>query len=311
MTNLLFSITLFIYLSSGTSQISKNNISSLNNEQEKEIKIDGLTEAEAYKLLYENQIDANDDILKTIFYALGGLGTAVLLVFGSNWYFNHQKVKEAMTEIDTKVNSLKAALQTDILERLNIIKTEFSADSSQNQALLISNYTLQKENLRSELKSDIQLSLDGFQELIQSYNSNTNQQLISIKEIIDEKVKNLNVQIELSERRVDSKHSQQAVFIKRDILRQKADVATLKGNLNLSLKAHLDFAMYDFKEDMSTLFKYTSKGVIECLEKVTYLYEDEKDLLTDLIELAKEEFPEITTSLIELSKDKEVRVLNK
>lgn len=271
--------------------------------------IQRMTEADAYKLLYQNQMDANDDILKTIFYALGGLGTAVLLVFGSNWYFNHQKVKDAMNDIDSKVKQIKSDFQTETADKLSAIKSELLNEISQNQATILSNFNSRNDSFRTEIKNDIQTSLEGFQELIHSYNDNSNQQFIAIKEIIEEKVNTLNKQIELSENRVDKKHSSEAKFIKRDILRQKADLSTLKGNKNVALKDHTDFAIYDLRE-FPTLFKYSSDGVIKSLSEVAFLYDDEKVSIEELLELAQENYSEITKQITELYKDKEIRTLS-
>ncbi|QOG03468.1 hypothetical protein [Flavobacterium sp. MDT1-60] len=280
-----------------------------------------LTEGKAYKMLYENQIKANDGILKTIFYALGGLGTAVLLVFGSNWWFNDKKVKEAMSEIDSKIAGVKKDALNEFTEKISFLTSENITEMNQTQVKLQEEVTLSISTLtekfndfidktRTEIKEDSRINISNYQDLIKSYNDNLTQQINSLKESAEEKVKQLDLKIELNKKNHDNKLSAESKRLKRDLLSQNAQIAFLKGNFNIALKAFLDQSLFEFENNHNSSFKYTSSGIIKCLEKVTFIYDDEELALNKLVELSKDEEAGITDNIIQLYKSKEVKKLH-
>ncbi|WP_310380313.1 hypothetical protein [Flavobacterium sp.] len=297
----------------------KDNTVSESNIPEKEK--NELTEAKAYKMLYQNQVEANDDILKTIFYALGGLGTAVLLVFGSNWWFNDKKVKEAMSEIDSKIAGVKKDALSEFTEKISSLTSENISEMNQTQAKLQEDVTLSINSLtekftdfidktRTEIKEDSRVNISNYQDLIKSYNDNLTQQLSSLKESLEEKVKQLNSKIDLNEKNHNRKLSAESQRLKKELLSQNAQIAFLKGNFNIALKAFLDQSLFEFEIGYSSSFNYTSREIIKCLEKVTFIYDDEELALKTLVELSKNENAETTEKIVQLYKSKEVKNLN-
>lgn len=141
-----------------------------NNEPIKSPK--GLTETEAYKMLYDNQVKANDSILNTIYYALGGLGSAVLLVFASNWWFNDKKVMDIIADIDTKIKEVK---KETILELTEKIREEIKEDNKD----LLNNYQKQLETFNENYRQQIAT----LNETIASQNTNINE-IINSKELL-------------------------------------------------------------------------------------------------------------------------------
>lgn len=277
-----------------------------------------LTENQAYKMLYDNQVKANDAVLKTIFYALGGLGTAVLLVFGSNWYFNHQKVKDAMNEIDTKIASVKKDALAEISEKINSLSTEINQNSIKLQEEIATTFSENTtkfsdftEKTRQEIKEENKSSQINFQDLLKSYNENLSQQIGFLKDSLDEKIKNVTSQIDLNENKYEYKLSFQSKTLKRDILKQNAEITFLKGNFNIALKAYLDLALYDYEIGYSQLFEHTALDIVKCLDRVTYIYDDEEECLKKLIELSSIDYPDETKKITDLFIPKEIKFLTK
>jgi hypothetical protein len=280
-----------------------------------------LTESKAYKMLYENQVKANDAVLKTIFYALGGLGTAVLLVFGSNWWFNDKKVKEAMSEIDAKIAGVKKDALSEFTEKISTLTTENISEMNQTQIKLQEDVTsnITQLNLkfnefidktRTEIKDDNRINLTTYQELLKIYNENTTQQVNSIKDSYEEKIKNITTKIEDNEKKYEAKLSSQSKNFKKELLEHNAQIAFLKGNYNIALKAFLDQAHYEFEIGYTSHFQYTARDIVKCLEKVTFIYDDEEKSLNELMELSVKDDEANTNKIKSLYVDKEVKQLN-
>jgi len=165
-----------------------------------------LTEGQAYKMLYDNQVKANDSILKTIYYALGALGTAIILVFGGNWVFNTKKVETFSEGIDAKIESLKVETFSEITEKFNIISTEKTSEINQIQIKLQEEITLNikditlkfnvfSEEIRKELRNDNKALAQNFDERIKNFSENLLLQIKTIETLANERSENTNQRI--------------------------------------------------------------------------------------------------------------------
>ena len=155
----------------------------------------GFSEAQAYKMLYENQIKSNDAILKTIFYALGGLATAIIAVFASNWWFNEDKIKQHAKGIDRQINETKNEAFNEVRERVNAfsieknseinnLKIKLTEDFNNNISNLQSRLTEFIEKTRVEIRDDNKSLTDNYQKQLDSFNENYRQQIETLNENI-------------------------------------------------------------------------------------------------------------------------------
>lgn len=282
-----------------------------------------MSESKAYKLLYENQVKSNDAVLKTIFYALGGLGTAILLVFGSNWWFNDKKVKDIINENQTKIENIKKNILAELQEKINNISLEKISEINKLQVKLkdeitayISEFGLKYnefiEKTRDEIKDDKNTLQNSYQDLLKSYNDNLNQQIITIKESFDEKTKLLTNQIEENYKKSTEKFTNEYNNIKREILLHNADIAYLAGSNYVAFKSYLDLALFDSELNQHWRFKYTSDDILKCLKKIDNIYSDYGLIeLNSLIEIYKEKYSERIAEIEENLKNKNIKKLMK
>jgi len=311
-------LILLIFISFGFKQKDSTNLEI--NKKEKTEKIVDISEINAYKMLYENQKESNSAILKTIFYALGGLGTAIILTYGSSWWFNDKKVKDAMNDIDTKIENIKKSILTDLLEKMNTQQSEkvteiervnlkFKDDIQKKITKSTENLNSFKEKIRSDIKKENKDLTSNYQNIINSYNDNLKSQINGLKETTSEKFKVFSELIEKNEKDIDKKINDQSKGIERNILSHKAEISFLKGSYNIALKAFVDYAIFDRNLGYNWAFKYTSEEIFKCLDKVDFIYTDEIEVLDKLSEMTREEYPEITSKIEKLYKSKKIKKL--
>jgi len=282
-------------------------------------------EATAYKMLYDNQVKSNDSILKTIFYALGGLGGAVILVFASNWWFNDKKVRDVINEIDIKIDAKTGAIKTELISELTDNFNKFSVEKTaeiskiQNKlqeevtnsitvlTLKINEFT---EKIRAEIKEDNNVLLSNYQKQLESFNENYKQQIASLnqviisgsenlKEIMNGKVETLNGEIsnaikytfsELSELRQNISRNEYYLWDTKGVHRNAffAEMNEIEAMLNNTNRNYTDYSFY-------------LKGMKSTLEKAEYIYKFDKDrgieLLNKLPEVNRPMVQEIFTRL--------------
>lgn len=306
---LLFFPLVFTYSKQDSSQIVK---SCLNDNV--------LSEAQAYKMLYENQVKSNDAILKTIYYALGGLGTAILLVFASNWWFNDKKVKDVLNDSNIKILAIKKDTLAELTKQINTLSDEKNDDLNKTKNKLqeiitkaltdiTEKFNEFAEKTRIEIKDDNKALVNNYQDLLKSYNENLSQQILSLKESYEEKIALLANQIVENEKSAKERLEKVSEGLKREILRHKAEINFLNGYFNSALKAYTDFAVFEFEIGYDWSFKYNSNDIIKCLEKVTKIYEDEFEALNSLVKFSKDKYPEITERIRSYYKDKPIEKL--
>jgi hypothetical protein len=161
-------------------------------------------ETVAYKMLYENQVKSNDAILKTIYYALGALGTAIILVIGGNWWFNTKKVEDLSKGIESRIDNSKETALAEVKEGLSNLSSEKTNEINQIQIKLQEEVTANMTNLtqrfsdfsdriKEEVKEDIRLSFLQFDELVKIYTENLSTQIKSIETLTNERSETLNL----------------------------------------------------------------------------------------------------------------------
>lgn len=169
-----------------------------------------ITEAQAYKMLYENQMRADDAIRETVIYALEALGLAVALIIGSNIWFNIREVRSIKKGIDSKIEKGNAAALSAVKDQINSLskektkeinemKTKLQEEVTANITSLTGKYSEFTGKIREDIKKDnIQLStiLD---ERIKSYSDNLLSQIKTLETLANERSETMNKSLTLFE----------------------------------------------------------------------------------------------------------------
>ena len=241
-------------------------------------------------------------------------------MFGSTWWFNDKKVKDIMSEIDAKIEDVSIKILAESREMISSFSKEKASEIDQTIIILQKNITDAiteltsrfsqfTENTRTEVKEDIKANVANYQDLLKSYNENLSSQIAAIKESYEERINLLSAQILKNEKKYEEQLKNESNKTKRDILSHEADIAFLKGNMNIALKRYLDFALFEFEIGNNWSFKYSSKDIIKCLEKTSLIYSDELKALESLLAISKAEYPEQAEKIRLLYQDQEVKKL--
>ena len=306
-----FNLIIILFLS--TTLNSQNDTLTI-----KEAKKDTIVfnEGIAYKMLYENQRDSNNDILSTIFYALGGLGAAVLLVFGSTWWFNEQKVKDLLKALDQKVQDIKSDSSIELSEKMNalIIEKNKELNSFQTQ---IKNQLIDESKKNGELsikaiedlKEENNLAIINYQELLKTYNENLQLQITTINTNFSQRIDLISQDLSKLKESNEKELKEYSNNLTRDTLEHKAAIASLKGNENIALMAYIEYALFLFKSKEEFTFQLMYNEIMDCLEKAKFIYDDEFEGLEKLTKISIKKFPDITDEIKEGYKDLKVKKL--
>jgi len=252
-----------------------------------------LSEGQAYKMLYDNQLKFNDAILKTIYYALGGLATAILAVFASNWWFNEKKVKDVAKGIDLQIADAKKTALSEVIDKLNSFSLEKTSEISQRQTKLqeevtssITGLTLKfndlSEKLRIEIREDNKVLLGNYQKQLDSFNENYRQQISTLNENINNQVNSLKDVIKSSKEQSDNEVNE----IKKIITRVEFYMWDHRGIMINAMRAQvreLKLVQEKSKNDHANYPLFLTQ-LLGTLGKMTYIYVNEKQ---DLIETIK------------------------
>ncbi len=273
-------------------------------------------EAKAYKMLYENQIASNNSILNTIFYALGGLGGAILLVFASNWWFNDKKVKDLINDIDTKMLKVEEKIYADLSEKINLLSNklteelnktqkELQEEVTENTKLLTSKFKDFTEKIRKEIKQDNKELLNNYQKQLDSFNINYNQQISTLNSNMNSIYNSLNEKLNDKEKLIkelmSSETNSRIWEIKRineKIFRNEFYMWDTRGvhvNALTALMNELE-SLYANDDDLTfyldqiletckklnTLSKYNKKNIENLFKKLPEKY---NDLITKILSI--------------------------
>jgi len=276
-------------------------------------KVDSLS-AVTYKMLYDNQVKYNSEILKTIFYALSGLASAALLVIGSNVVFNvkkvrdvskenDKKVKDAIDNIDTKIKSANNDALVGLTEKINTLSSEKTSEISQTQIKLqeevtasITNITTKVnefiETIRAEIKEDNKTLLNNYQSQLTSFSENINIQIATLKTSIDERVSVVQKTIDINNEEVEKSITEikkeidlESKKAKINIYNGKAALWTIKGNFLVAFMYYLEEGMLSIEIKYDWNLKFIFKDLEEILQKITYVKQGDIDRFKKFIDM--------------------------
>ncbi len=251
--------------------------------KEKEINSLGFTEAEAYKLLYENQIKANDAVLKTIFYALGGLATAILAVFASNWWFNEKKVRDVARDIDRQIKDLANTALAELTQKISFAENALIQKNAAAEAILIEKLREAVEKLKTEVSNDQKGLEERVESRLSALTEATNRQMDAGEKLNGERVENLKDLIErmesklLEKIRTDTKSLSDKVSRENTQLRMRvyendADIALNKQNYTVAFSSFLKVAECWLDLSYGPIHQLHIDQMFDAAKKMTYAW---------------------------------------
>jgi hypothetical protein len=275
---------------------------SVNFAEEKQADSEKLTSEETYKLLYENSQEVNGKILDTIYWALGGMVTVILLFIGTNAYFNN---KTSKSEIENLTNEYKRKLQD-------------SANDIENK--LEQNFNQFKDKLREDMNSNIQIFNTQQMDQINNYKDSFQIQLDAVGKQINSRVSDIegvnNVQsneIKESHKKLSEELTKKSNNLKYDyerrikilnieVLESNAEIAKLKGVPVNALRNYIRAGTVRLEVGFS--LDYTFKWIIEMVKTIKNVEPDIRRELAVLLEKADDGFISVKEQINELLKDK-------
>ena len=189
---------------------------------------------EHYKQMYEDQKEYNDRILNTIYWALGGLATAIISIVGLN-VFNSNRSNKANLE----------AIKQELL-KINEI------ENSSNVTMLRQEF----DQLRDQTSNELNEQLQQRDRLI-------NEQFAVIQTDLQNNINDINSKFEIVTKLIETKVKEtdrKLKVMKIDIYKNKADIKGLNqhGTLSqlgylvqkLELEIELEYPLQYFLDDL-------------------------------------------------------------
>ena len=256
-----------------------------------------------YELLYKNQVDANDDILKTIFYALGGLGSAMLFVFASNWWFNEKKVNDIKAGISTQIESENSKLAATLRSEINL--------EVDNLKTLNSDFM---EIIRKEIRENNNQLLTNYQSQLSSFSNNINVQISTLKTSFDERIEVIQKQLEINDKEAKrliglnkEKLDKTERRLKINILRNDAELWLIRGVPLNAFNCYIEEGQLSLEIGYDWNFEYVIKDLEDTAKKLTFI---RANTVTDcqalFSKISSAEFEDQKRNIIELISKVEV-----
>lgn len=252
-----------------------------------------ISEEATYKMLYENQVRANESILNTIYYALSGLAAAVLLVFASNWWFNDKKVKDIINEIEDKSQSVKSGILIEVSEKMatlsnlkneeiNVIINKLREDVSESIANQTNNFNVLSDKIRDEIKLENKELLINYQKQLDAFSNTFGQQLSFLNEKINtssnQLIDKINNKEELLKKIIDNEKESllsELKITKGKILRNEAWMWEGRDVPVNALRAQLE--ELDFRLEQKLDLNFYLDMILRTSKKLTWLTSYDKE----------------------------------
>jgi hypothetical protein len=231
-------------------QSEKNKLDSSKIINSENVSKTGLSESEAYKLLYENSKETNGSIVTTIHWVLGITIAFLLALFGSQVFFNYRINRK---EIDNIKNELGEKLNAMKLENLK----EISGVNQEN----IKYIQTALDSYKSEINGIIEARFTEKSQLFNALNDITKNEIESFKKSTREKNRVFEIDIE----------------------KNSGDIWRLKNVEANALTSYIRTANLELKAKRE--IKYILKDITEVLEKMEDIYEGDYEELDNLIKI--------------------------
>jgi hypothetical protein len=264
----------------------------------------GLNEGKAYRLLYDNQVKSNDAILKTIFYALGGLATAIVLVFASNWWFNEKKVDDIRRGINAQINEAKNDALNEVEVRINVLTSEKSSQINELQIKLQGEITASiskimarfnefHEQIRAEIREDNKTLLNNYQSQLETFNENYRQQIATLIENIKNQIENIKDKIVSTEDKLKNVISSKTNELERKVARNEFYLWKHGKVMENALTAQIhELELLVADPDQNKDYDFYLEGIVETLEGLSgaEIYWPTKETIINIVKKVPEKY---------------------
>jgi hypothetical protein len=307
-----------LYISSVINLFAQDSITEISRNEQKTDTI-GLTEGEAYKMLFENQIHSNDAILKTIFYALAGLATAIISVFAGNWWFNEKKVKDVSKGINLQITQGKNEALSEIREKINSMSQQNTSEINNTFAVLkkdtnlymndiTSKFSEFSEKIRDDIKFDNKAQVQVFEERLKNYSDNLSMQINTLEKRVNTQTDGMKQAISSLEYSMDEKLKNEVEKINSNFIfdsrnmkislhYNSALIAELNNSFNVAFREYLEIALLQI-ESSPGLMEFILPSIINALRKANVIWIDEAEKLKELLKKVSG-LDEIKSSILE------------
>lgn len=200
------------------------------------------------KQLYENSIKSNEQLLITMQWAIGIVSTVIIVLFGSQLFYNYRISKEEVNAIRSELEENLATLKSDMLENLN--KTSNKQEKSMQQAF---------NQTELELKGNIKTSFEEKEKLFNAITETLRKENELLKDKVESELKNIN----------------------HNITQLEGYVWDLKGIAANALRRFIEIANTEIKEGFTRI--YGLKDIIDTLEKLNEIHIRDYRALRELL----------------------------
>jgi hypothetical protein len=236
-----------------------------------------MTDAQAYKLLYENNLQANEKILQTVYWSIGSIFFVLLALVGANWWTSHkgykQDIENIAKETRAQMESIERQHSETIQNRINDINQEIRDELVKHKDSLALIITPQIEGLRNHINDNIKALTDKMAKTDKNITEWVKKEMIKQQEQI------LNMKIDLLEK--EAKDAEKVPIVSLNYYLDALEIA---------IKIQNDYQIASLlKEVAGTLQQvdelddYVSpERINNTIDKLAEKYRTEKDVIRDL-----------------------------
>ncbi len=289
-----------------------------------EDKID-LSEAAAYKLLYENQKESNSKILNTIYWALSAIGTALFAVYGSTWWFNSKKVTDILDQNESRINNIEQNIRAEIKEDVaEIVDVELQIIRKKNDGIyeaaidrmgeINTDFQNLKDKLNVEIKNDfseirkeIKTESNNYQNLLNSHNNNLSNTIHLFKESVSKELSSIRKDLTVKIRTLQNNSTLLEYKLKRIDLKQTYELAMTNKQYKLALQELTRKLILEHRMNYEWAYEYTLSKIINCIVNTNNsIFKGTEERLDQIIRLFDEKYPNEINKIKEFRKSAEI-----
>lgn len=241
---------------------NQNRINVLTKEMQalSNIKSINLNEAQAYKLLYENQKYSNDKILDTIYWSLGGISVAIFALFGANVFYNFRINKTEINNLRQTMHLKTIEFQNKLIKGIDLQINDYinkaSATSSDEIRNTFSKYSKEVSEQISSIDSNLTETNKSLEKIAKNYDG----KLSNINMILLAQNNNLTKKIEHETNRLlyqlyDTKAQ---VYMLKNMLSGALDYFIKSTLIQIELDYNIEMDLFDIIELMKTMKSLSS-----------------------------------------------------
>lgn len=260
-------LAVITFTSMAVAEDNKSTLTTKNNIQIEKLQkiVKEPSTQDLYKLLYENSSSSNDRIISTIQWSIGIISTFVIILLGSQIFFNYRVSKEEIR-----------AIRSDLEERFSDLRADALDASSKERSEIIKKIDDKLTSMEQDYKESISSHYTEQSKYIDIKLESFDKDLIRLK---DELKSNIS-------------------YILIDLNRLEGDVWKLRGVNANALKNFISTAELEINNGMSV--KYSLQYIIEALQNIKKISKDDHAALDELIKKVPEEHGTAISKIKEL-----------